>query len=154
LSIDGTNLRWTNNAGDAVQEGDYPSKLFVGFDYVINKENLAEVPNTILTLIGKVNVAAVSPTSEGLNHLVFAAQTLLYQPPSINRSFDENGDAVWDVSYRLTYKPNIDKGGTKRGWNYFFRAKSGVGEEGDFEPLYNAGGDQYIPYETGDFTTI
>lgn len=154
LSVDGTELRWTNNSGDQVGTGDYPSKLFVGFDYVINKENIIDIPATVLTLIGKVNAKAVSPTSEGLNHLTFPAQTLLYQPPSIVRTFNEDGDPAWNISYRLTYKPNIDKTGTKRGWNYFFRTEKGAGGQGDFDKMFIADGNQYVPYETGDFTTI
>ena len=154
LTVSPKRLRWTNATGDQVVDDEAPGKLLIGFDYVINKENLVEVPSTILTLINKVNAASISPTSEGLDHLIFPAETLLYQPPSIARSFNEDGDAVWNVSYRLTYKPNIDVSGVKRGWNYYFRVKDGAGEEGNFDTMFNFNGNQYLAYKTGDFTTI
>lgn len=154
LSVDGTELRWTNNAGDKVGEGDYPAKLFVGFDYIYTKTFQETLPDAVLDLIGTVNVAAVHPTSEGMESFSFPAETLLYQPPSIQRTINPEGALTWTVNYRFTYKPNKDKGNTQRGWNYFFRTEKGAGGAGDFDKMFIAGGNQYVPYGTGDFTRV
>lgn len=157
LSIDGVDLRWIDNTDDddhKVNPGDYPAKLFVGFDYIFTKTFQEFIPDSIQDLIGTVNAATVRPTSEGMDTLNFPAETLLFQPPTIQRTINTEGELTWTVNYRFTYKPNKDKGGTQRGWNYFFRSEQGAGGQGDFEKMYIKGGNQYIPYATGDFTRV
>ncbi len=89
-----------------------------------------------------------------MDSLTFPAETLLFQPPTIQRTINAIGELTWTVRYRFTFKPNKDKGGTPRGWNWYFRAKDGAGEEGDFEAMYNVGGNQYKQFPTDDFTRI
>ncbi len=154
LSIDGKQLRWEANDGKPVAESDYPSKLFVGFDYIFTKTFQEDLPAAVLDLIGTVNAVAVHPTSEGMETFSFPAKTLLYQPPSIQRTINPEGVLTWTVNYRFTYKSNEDKGDTQRCWNYFFHADDGAGEEGDFHKIFNLDGNQYTPYGTGDFTLV
>ena len=145
------NLRWESNAGDQVTTEESPGQLFVGFDYIIERKGIKVFPVNVLGLIGKVNDAAINPTAEGLKVLIFPKETLLYNPPSISPRFDGDGNRIWDVVFRLTFKPNFD-GPFARGWNEFWRPSASGG--GKFQKMFEAGGVQYKPYPTGDFTTI
>ncbi len=154
LTIGAGNLRWTNNGGDQVEDTEAPGKLFVGFDYVFTKTFQEDLPASVLGLIGTVNSGAVHPTSTGMETWTFAAETLLYQPPTIQRTINSIGELTWTVRYRFTYKPNWDDG-TARGWNWYWRAgPEGAGEAGMFDRMYVLDGNQYKQFPGGDFTTV
>lgn len=156
------NLRWESPTGDQVTPEESPGQLFVGFDFVFQRESLKEFPINILDLIGKVNEGAVRPTAEGLKKLIFEKETLLYNHPTITSKFDFNGDRIWTTTYRLTYKPNFEKIGAlevARGWNFFWRPGKVTPDgntSGTYQQMFLAGasGKPYKPFRTGDFTTI
>ncbi len=157
LTIGARNLRWTNNAGSQVRDEESPGLLMVGFDYIIEKQNIQTLDRAVVQgLIGHVNKAAVKPTARGLENWAFPAETLLFNPPSIQRITDALSVPRWNVTYRLTYKPNIDTTVTpnvERGWNYFWRADAATGIA-KFDAMFIASGAQYKPYPPGDFTGV
>lgn len=161
LTVGVNNLRWEEKEGDQVTEEQAPGQLHVGFDYVITQEGLKEFPTNLLDLVGKVNDVAVSPISEGLDVLVFPPETLLYNPPSISPGFDSDGNRIWNVTYRLTFKPNfeeVDGVETARGWNFFWRSDAIEASDsfsGTFQKMVDAvSGKSYKVYRAGDFTTL
>lgn len=152
LTIGVTNLKWTGAAGRAVEADEAPGKLFVGFDYVFTKTFQDDLPASVLDLIGTVNAGAVHPTSAGMETWTFAAETLLYQPPTIQRTINSIGELTWTVQYRFTYKPNWD-GANARGWNYYWNQKRAA--SAGFDLLWDVdNAAQYKQYPTGDFTLV
>lgn len=149
------NLRWNGaNSGKLVERDETPGRLFIGLDYVYAVENLRDLPDGIRDLIGRVNDKEIQPRSPGMNQFKFEPETLLFNPPSIARKFNEFGQARWNLVYRFTYKPNWDdtvEPAEARGWNYYWRVDkaSGIGK---FDRMFIDGGDEYTQYKPADFT--
>lgn len=97
-----------------ILQGEQPGKILRGMDYVLTKYNLAAIPSAALTLVGCCNLAAMTASTLGLT---FAAQTLLFNPPSLQRkvSLGPSPENKWTATYRLTYKPE--------GWNKFWNSR-------------------------------
>lgn len=148
LTLDHKLYRWEANDGDPLTEDEAPGRLMRGMDYVRTKYNQATIPAAALSLVGTVNSAAVSPKTTGMSGLTFPAQTLLYQPPTIQRVVTAAGALAWNITYRFTYKPNWD-GATARGWNWFWRAESQA-----YKQIYIAGGAVYNNYPVGNFALL
>ncbi len=152
LTVGSRNLRWTDTNGSPLVKDETPGILMQGLVYVFRKNFQTDLPDSVRELIGKVNVAAITPTSTGMEGFVFEAETLLFQPPSIVRTFDSDNNLTWDVEYRFMYKPNWD-GTTARGWNYFWNQNKTGGA--GFDKIYDVkAGGQYKHYLLGDFTTV
>lgn len=99
---------------DAVTEEEAPTKLIMGFDYVVKYLRLTSIPAVALTLIDNCNDASVSSPSLGLT---FAAETLLYNAPMITRTVTADpGQNYFDMECRWSWRKN--------GWNKFWRAKT------------------------------
>ena len=71
----------------------------------------------------------------------FPAETLLYNPPRLERDITTEGARAWRVTYRFTYRPE--------GWNKFPRRGYDT-----METVYKAGGAALEVYDTGDFTEL
>jgi hypothetical protein len=56
----------------------------------------------------------------------FPAETLLCLTPDIQPYFSPIGDRLYNLVWRFKWQPNVDAGGTPRGWNYFHWKKPGV----------------------------
>ena len=155
LAKDG--FQWSSDSKPLV-EGENPAKFIPGLDYAIVSHNWTTVPTYIIEFIGKVNNAAVSPVNSGLSALVFAAETLLFNPPSFRKIVKSDGSIVWDVSCHLTYRPNWDVNVTPavaRGWNCYWRPTGvGGGKAGIFDFITDGAGNPYRAYPLADFTKL
>lgn len=136
LTQDPSDFRWGSPTGDSVKPQEAPAMMLRGLDYVVRRLEYPFIPIAILDLVGKVNDALI--TAPALN-LSFAAETLLYNPPTISQG---QLATTWDMTLRFTYRPT--------GWNSFWRAKTGV-FEGMFSSSRSA---QHITYPLGDFTAL
>jgi len=142
-------FRWENADGDALEKDEAPGRLIRGLEYVKTRYKQASVPAAALSLIGCVNQAAVSPVTPGLTGLSFAAETLLYQPPMLNRTIKTDGTGLWTITYRFTYRPNWD-GATARGWNWYWWPAAQA-----YKQIYSLKTSSvYVNYPTGDFTAL
>jgi len=142
-------FRWASGTGDLLEPEEAPAKQEPGLLYRFTRHRASSVPTAALSLVGSVNVAAVTPATTGLSGLSFAAQTLLYLPPTLERVITTAGAGKWTINYSFQYKPNWD-GATARGWNYFKRAKTGT-----WLQLYQVGsGSAFLLYPTGDFSAL
>lgn len=124
--------------GDPLQEGEAPGKLIRGLNLVRKHFKVTSVPATSLTLPGSVNHAAYTSSLLGLT---FKKETLLFSPPSLERTVKTTGVEAWNVTVKFTYKPD--------GWNKFWRAKTQR-----YERIHNLDGTPYNNYPLKDFSTF
>lgn len=139
LTIDHSNFRWTNaSTGDVLQPAEAPGLLIVGADYTQTWYNLSSIHTDFLSLIGSVNSGAHAASLLGLT---FAAETLLYTPPTTSRTIKGDGTGLWNLSTTFRFRAST--------WNKFWRTKTQ-----DFEAMYIDGGSAYKNYPTGSFANI
>lgn len=127
LTLDCENFKWASDDTELVPE-EAPGRLITTLDYTQTWKNLSTIGTTMFNLIGHVNNAAINFHSMNalLSNISYPAQTLLFHPPTIEKSYDPISKSFkFGVTYRFTYRPNWD-GDTARGWNYFWRAATGT----------------------------
>lgn len=145
LTLDHNQFRWANAAadgpGDPVLEAEAPGKLFRGLNLVRTYYQLNSVPTAILTLPGAVNAAQYVSALLGLT---FPAETLLFQPPKLDRVIKTTGATGFNMTLKFQYKP--------QGWNTFWRAKTRewskmwiLADAGADPPVAEAEYDNYPP---------
>lgn len=136
LTMPYTEYQWTSAAdGPELTAEEAPVKPLPGLEYLLTRYNQSSIPTAVMSLCGTCNASAWTCKTPGLTGITFPAQTLLFQPPTLSRTIQANGTFVWTVTYRLTFKPNYDEGGTARGWNWFWRAS-----ENKMSQIYKKGG--------------
>lgn len=123
-------FRWNNNTGKVLDEGERPVHIRYGFQYVIRFHKLWAVPTWVLGRMGTCNSNVVGGNLLGLT---FAAERLLYQPPTIRTGLTVGAVPTYDVTIHYKYHP--------AGWNKFWRQSTAT-----YEDIYLAGGAQYIQY--------
>lgn len=141
LTIDHNGFLWgsaTEGVGVPLEAAEAPGKLIIGADYTQTRYNLSSIHSDYLSLIGHTNNAAHTAQLLGVT---FAIDTLLFNPPSTNRTIKSNGTGLWTLSSTFTYKPTE--------WNKFWRAK-----EQQFEEMYILGDSRYFNYPQGSFANI
>ena len=126
-SIDNTKLHWVNGSGPMVKPA--MGKIFYGWEYTLILHWQTGFPINVGTLIGSTNQNALV-TYSGPS---YAAETLLYTPPTVEHSATMGSLDKWVVTYRYTYHP--------WGWNKFWRVETEA-----FESIFRADGTRYIQY--------
>lgn len=142
-------LKWASTGGDAVTTAEAPGMLLRGFDYVITRYKRTEIPLGILELHGAVNSSTITPRTQGLTHLNFPPETLLFQPPTISRVTTTTEWGLWDITYRFSYRPSWN-GTDAKGWNWFWRAKTQKFEK----MIREETGTQFKLYQPKDFNFV
>lgn len=137
ITLDPIDFEWSDMT--ALKDGEAPGKLLRGLDYVLTIHSTLVIPSAILTLPGNVNDVDITATTLGLT---FEAETLLYQPPKVDRTISINGSPAWKLVHRFSHR------GT--GWNKFWRA-----DTQEFDTLITkSGGLPYKNYPLGDFSPL
>lgn len=109
--LDYRHFCWKDTDGPPLTENQAPSKLLRGMNIVRNIFKWPPpLPTELLDRIGSVNSAAYS---SGLLGLTFPAESLLYCPPTMQRSITTGGIKTWNVTLKFMVKPE--------GWNKFWR---------------------------------
>ena len=139
MTTDWHGLTW-GSGGPALVAEEAPGRLIRGLDYVYKRHHVMVVPSAALTLVGLVNLAAQGTATLGLT---FAAQTLLFQPPLIDRVVDTLGVSKLTLTYRFTFRSS---GG--HGWNWYWHKDTQT-----YKQMYK-GTTPYLQYETGDFSAL
>ena len=138
LKMPSSALFWNSAAGTAVATGDAPSYVtFPGMTYERGYIGLSSFPTAVITLLGGVNNAALVSLTLGVT---FAAETIRYADFASDRQISPSGGNTWKATYFHHYKPNVDSGGTARGWNWFWNPAVN-----NFQPVYLASGVQAKP---------
>lgn len=139
LTIPPTDYRWGSSAGTALKQEEAPGRLEVGFDYVVTRYRLPTIPSWVLTLNGKCNSGSVVSPSLGLT---FASEHLMFNPPAISREVTLDGDNLYTLQTRLTFRGN-------GGWNYFWRPETGA-----YEQIYHKDGGVYKNFIPASFAGV
>lgn len=135
-------FRWGPDAGDELLTADEaPTRLIVGFDYVIRWVGLSTVPDAFFDAVGHVNEQPITSTVGR----EFTAEQLLCQSPVISRTVTTAATPPkWDVECRFSFR--------KDGWNAFWSP-----EHNEFRKIYihkptdELGGTEYKNFQTYDF---
>ena len=111
-----TNFKWIDASGDPLTQDEAPGfqKRSLTLVRTIFKVP-APLPVELLTLIGSVNHDAYTSALLGLP---FPEETLLYQPPHLERTVKTSGVGAFNIVMRMNFKPE--------GWNKYYRAKTGA----------------------------
>lgn len=129
ITLDFRKFKWGN--GDKLLEGETPGRLHIGLNYIRTRFHVGTpLPTTLLTHTGSTNDANVVSTLLGLT---FVTETLLFQPPIINRTITAAGIQTVSLTMKWTYKGP--------GWNTFWRADTNA-----YERLKNLDGTDYNSY--------
>ena len=133
-------LFWTDadTVGTEVGANEAPTQVVPLWDYRYTRFDVRSIPTAAVSLIGKVNSAAV--TSKRYS-ITFAVETLLFNGSTISTDFLRDGTEVIDITYNIVYRPGT--------WNKFYREKF---EEP--QPIYVKDGGLFKPYVPASFTGL
>ena len=138
MTMPAEKLYWDALAANPLVESEAPQRLVRMLEWVYTKHMMASLPNDVISLTGTVNDAAITSSRLGLT---FPVETLLYNPPRLERQITTEGVKAWKVTFRFTYRPG--------GWNAFARR----GHE-DFQPIYKQNGTAFKPYTPASFSGV
>lgn len=134
LTLPYEGFKWSTIEGDDLTPDEAPGQLAISTDYVVNWKHLREndMPPGVTTAVGSVNSSAVNPKTSYHSTLIdktFAAETMLYAGPVINRTYNIVAQRPsYDVTMRWHIRENVEtigEGTLIRGWNHFFRVQTG-----------------------------
>ena len=138
ITLDHKRFTWGEN-GDAVEENEAPGKLIRGLNLARTYYKVSEVPSEVLSCFGSVNDATYTSDLLGLS---FPAESLLYVPPTLERTINTDGTDGFNITLKFQVKPE--------GWNKFWHAKSG-----EWKRLWDTEAEEdYDNYEKKDFSNL
>lgn len=133
-----TRFNWTGQGGALLQEGEAPPLILRSLNLVRTRYRLAAIPTDILAATGCVNNADY--VSDVLGGLVFPAETLLFLPADVQRSFTNFTSNGYTLTLKFSYK--------QQGWNKYWRAATA-----GWESIYlNNASSRYLSYPLYDFS--
>ncbi len=141
ITLSKDKLYWSNDQTSPLTDIEAPAKVIRMVDWVYTIHGKTRVPDWVWTHIGKINDSSV--TSSTLNR-TFAERTLLCGNPSLERNWDTDGTPRWQVTTRLTYRPDT--------WNKFPRASANGTLS--MSSIYDGAGTEKQFYETANFSSI
>lgn len=113
-TLDYRNFRWGATDGPPLKKGEEPGKLNVK---VMLTRRIFKVPlplhALVMSAIGSCNLASYASPLLGIT---FAAETLLYMEPSIERTLNSSGVSSVNLTQKWMFNPN--------GWNKYWRAET------------------------------
>ena len=138
ITLDWRRFRWANaTTGDPLKQDEAPGMQIRSGEYVLTRYSLSSIPNTA-GLDGGCNSGSYTTRSLGRT---FGAETLLFVPPTAERSTSIKGTAGWNVTFHMPYRAS--------GWNKFFRVKTGA-----WDTVYIDGGAQFKSYPAVNFSSV
>jgi hypothetical protein len=82
-------------------------------NYVLTRYNLTTIPQQAIDFVGKINSVAIRPRL--IATWTFAAQTLLFEPPTLRMGADDaTGRPKFSATYRFKYRAET--------WRKFWRS--------------------------------
>lgn len=143
LTLPSEGLFWDNAQAEPIAPEEAPGKLRRELEWVYTRHEVLTLPAATLTLLGYVNQAAMRSPTLGL---VFGIETLLYHIKPLIREITTEGVQAWTVTYVFSYNPT--------GWNKYYRPSEEVDGTPVLQSMYDAAGDVFKQYPTGDFNQI
>jgi len=138
ITLDYRKFRWGSATGTPLKEGESPGKLNLGAVLVRTLYDVSSIPTSVLSNIGKVNPGSYRSRLLGLS---FAAETLLFAPPTMDRTIRSDGSGRWKLTLRMVYKAD--------GWNKYWRS-----DDQTYSKIFVAGGSEYKSYKNGQFSGL
>lgn len=131
---------WSTGASRTLlTEGEAPPFIQRSLNLVRTRFKLAAIPTDVLAAVGCVNNAAYTSSLLGLT---FAAETLLFLPAPLNRSWTNFTASGFTCTLKFGYKPY--------GWNTYWRAETAA-----YEHIHFAGSSSnYIGYPLYNFSAL
>jgi len=128
---------WGSSTGNPLTEAEAPGRIVRGLNLVRTIYKLPSVPVSLLSLPGTCNDTSYVSSLLGLT---FPAETLLFSPPTLDRTIETDGSEGFNLSLKFSYKPE--------GWNKFWRAESE-----SYEEIYDTQSEAvYKNYPLADFS--
>lgn len=141
VTVDNKQFRWTDAFGPVLLEGEAPGVLIKSCNLVRTMYNMPSLPTNMLDLVGKSNNAIYISALLGVS---FQVETLLFQPPTMSRTFTTTGTSGWTLQIKFAHKP--------QGWNKFWRAAKNNGA-GGWDQIWHINGlVVYKPYPPDNFS--
>lgn len=112
-TLDPARFRWTNANGALLRQNEAPGRQMHKLSLVRTIYNMPSIPASALTLGGTVNSVAYVSSVLGLT---FAIETLLFNPPTIQRNTDISGSVTQNVTVKFAYQA--------AGWNKFWNQQA------------------------------
>ncbi len=132
LSLSTEKMAWDQSGTRAVQADVTVGRVMGTMDYLVYLPQRAVLPLTgIAQAVGKVNSFPITAFPNTPGATTFAAETLLFLPPSAARTVQASGFPRWSIQYRLSFKDT--------GWNNFFDPEAATSAE-EFRPIYRKTG--------------
>ncbi len=141
LTLPHEKFYWDDQGTEPLNASEAPARIVRMIDWIYTRYKMVEIPPATLGLVGKVNSGSL--TSITFN-LTFPSESLLYNPPQLEREVTTDGTVTWKVTYRFTYR--------SESWNKFPKRGSET-----MQTIYREDGGGYSifrPYELGDFSLI
>lgn len=140
ITLPNRQLYWDTAGEDPLNSSEAPGLLIHTVDWVYTIHYMPYIFEEYLSYVGAVNLSALYSTTLGIT---FPAQTLLYNPPTMNRQITTDGVSCWELTCRFTYRYN--------GWNNLPRAE---GNSISFNPIYNENGNAVNIYDTANLGVL
>jgi hypothetical protein len=125
---------WSSD-GSTLTDEEAPAKQLRSVDWIYERAKMPYIPQATFDLVGYCNKEAVISNSLGVT---FAAETLLYKPPSLRRDRTFSGVGKWSIRYAFSYRP--------QGWNKFWRGSTSA-----FDEIINSVSAPVKVYPLGNF---
>ncbi len=145
ITLPGKELYWDPTQTELLTDEDAPGQLVRLMEWVYSIAPSIRIPDETLDLLGKVNDAELV-SSEILTTsgpLTFAAETLLYNGPSLGRRVVGTSEYSWRTELVFLWRQN--------GWNKFPHL---VNNEIIWQNIYDGSGNIVKPYTPADLTPL
>ncbi len=145
ITLPGKQLFWDDSQTELLTDEDAPGQLIRMMEWVYSIAPSIRIADETLDLLGKVNDAAIE-SSEILTTsgpLTFAAETLLYNGPSLGRRVVGTSEYSWRTELVFLWRQN--------GWNKFPHL---VSNEIVWQNIYDGSGNIVKPYVPGDLRPL
>ncbi len=116
-TLDHKPFLWTDADGDPLSEAEAPGFQVRGLNIVRTIYNMSSVPAAVLSCMGGVND---EPYVSSLLGMTFPEETMLYHPPSGDKTTDTSGSDGTNLTIRFGIHPVS--------WNKFWRSKTNAWE--------------------------
>lgn len=126
-------FKWGDQDGSDLLDDEAPGQQMHGMVYVLTRHNALRIPSAALALVGTTNLENIHAN---FLDMTFAAQTLLFKPPSIDMTTTIAGQKSFRITYRFLIRP--------QNWNMVWRKTTQQWEalvvrqaDGSYDRYYN-----------------
>ncbi len=135
LTLPDLELYWAADKTEPLDTTEGPGILVPTLEWHLIYHHVWELPTSILDAVGQVQNTEIISYVTGRT---FAANTLLYNPPTFRPQVRGDGLPVWEIEYRLTHRATE--------WNKFYKRADETPRS-----IYDGDGTRIKPYTEADW---